>query len=199
MVKQEDRQALRREKSIERLMRAGVEMLGHKSYSAIRVEDITIRAGMAKGSLYMYFEGKEELYVKAVSELFLKPMDIRFREIMGNKDPRQVLLATVEESFDVARKQDEFEMLLRAVMDKSLLELIREELESFMERYLRLVEDCFRALGHENPGQRAYLFFVLLDGLITYRFLELVGDEHWKSKAAADRLKSELLRMFDLM
>ena len=198
MVKGEDRHAVRREQSIERLMRAALDMLREKSYSAVRVEDITTRAGMAKGSLYMYFEGKEELYIKAIRELFLQPMGAQLEESLKDEDSRQVLQAIVEFSFEAAMRQDEYELLLRAVMDKSLLELFREELKEFMGSYLNRAEKHFKKLGWKNPSQAAYLFWVMLDGLSIYSILQLAGDKHWQSKAAVDRLKGELLRMFEL-
>jgi len=198
MVKSEDRHALRREQSIERLMRAALEVLKDKSYSAVRVEDITSRAGMAKGSLYMYFEGKEELYVKAIKELFLQTMSLFLEEVLKSKKSKQALRSMVELTFEEWMEQEELELLFRAVMEKSLMDAVRKDLKAFMDNYLGLAEKHFQALGRENPAQAAYLFFVGLDGLYTYRCLQLAGLEHWQSKAAVGRLKGELLRMFEL-
>jgi AcrR family transcriptional regulator len=49
------------------LVRAGRELFGEKGLYDARIEDLADRAGIAKGTLYLYFRSKEEL-VQAVVE-----------------------------------------------------------------------------------------------------------------------------------
>ncbi|MFC1614538.1 TetR/AcrR family transcriptional regulator [Gemmatimonadota bacterium] len=198
MAKGGNRHAMRREKSIERLMHVALDLLKEKSFNAVRVEDITVRAGMAKGSLYMYFKGKEELYIKAIRGIYLQPLAEQIDLILGNSKPVEGLRGIVDYIFADTMHGQASESMFRAIMDKSLMELIRKELCLFLEGYLGSVEKMFTELGHENPKQKAYLYFVMLDGLYIYRILSLVGMEHWQSEKAADQLKKEILRIFQL-
>jgi len=47
------------------LLDAALELFAEKGYAATRLEDVAGRAGVSKGTLYLYFDSKEELF-KAV-------------------------------------------------------------------------------------------------------------------------------------
>eukprot|EP01034_Spumella_vulgaris_P032775 gene32775-40456_t len=47
------------------LLEAALELFVERGFAATRLEDVARRAGVSKGTLYLYFENKEELF-KAV-------------------------------------------------------------------------------------------------------------------------------------
>src|SRR5512142_2099140 len=47
------------------LLAAALELFVEKGYAGTRLEDVAHRAGVSKGTLYLYFENKEDLF-KAV-------------------------------------------------------------------------------------------------------------------------------------
>ena len=55
----------RKEARPQELLRAALELFVAKSFSATRSEEVAARAGVSKGTLYLYFPSKEELF-KAV-------------------------------------------------------------------------------------------------------------------------------------
>ena len=193
-----DKHAQRRQQSIERLQEAALKVLAVKNYSAIRVEDITEQAGMAKGSLYMYFKGKGDLYVRVIKKYFLDEMERNADQFLALEDSRKALRWLVELHFNLEFEIPNLDVFYRAVMDKSLLELIHPDLEEAIDRFLKLMERHFTAIGAENPQQRAYAMFVLLDALFYYRFLKLGGNWHWESPGNVESLKKEVLRLLDL-
>lgn len=48
------------------IIAAAVKIFGSKGFAASRAEDIAIQAGIGKGTLYLYFRSKEDIYVAAV-------------------------------------------------------------------------------------------------------------------------------------
>ena len=48
------------------LVAAAMELFVEKGFAATRLEDIAARAGVSKGTIYLYFEGKEALFKAAV-------------------------------------------------------------------------------------------------------------------------------------
>jgi AcrR family transcriptional regulator len=50
------------------LTRAALELFVERGYAATRLEDVARRAGVSKGTLYLYFESKEELFKAVVRE-----------------------------------------------------------------------------------------------------------------------------------
>ncbi len=50
------------------LLAAALDLFGEKGYASTRLEDVAKRAGVSKGTLYLYFENKEELFKAVVRE-----------------------------------------------------------------------------------------------------------------------------------
>jgi len=54
------------------LLAAALEVFGEKGFAATRLEEIAARAGVSKGTVYLYFESKEALF-KAAIEAAMTP------------------------------------------------------------------------------------------------------------------------------
>lgn len=50
------------------LMAAALGLFVDKGYAATRLEDVAIRAGVSKGTLYLYFDSKEALFKAVIQE-----------------------------------------------------------------------------------------------------------------------------------
>ena len=59
------RRERRKESRPRELLAAALELFVERGFAATRLEDVAARAGVSKGTLYLYFAGKEELF-KAV-------------------------------------------------------------------------------------------------------------------------------------
>ena len=63
--KPQPRWARRKEARPEEIIDAALELFVERGFAAARLEDVAARAGVSKGTLYLYFKNKEELF-KAV-------------------------------------------------------------------------------------------------------------------------------------
>ena len=52
----------------ERILAAGLSLFAHESYQAVTMDRVAQAAGVAKGTLYLYFPSKEELYLGILSD-----------------------------------------------------------------------------------------------------------------------------------
>lgn len=50
------------------LLSAALDLFVERGYAATRLEDVAVRAGVSKGTLYLYFTNKEELFKAVVRE-----------------------------------------------------------------------------------------------------------------------------------
>ena len=58
----------RKEARPSELLAAALELFVEKGFAATRLEDVASRAGVAKGTLYLYYENKEALFKAVIQE-----------------------------------------------------------------------------------------------------------------------------------
>jgi len=65
------------------ILEAAFEEFVQKGYAATRLEDVAARAGVTKGTIYFYFENKEQVFVAMVRE-FSRPLHVQAEEFAAN-------------------------------------------------------------------------------------------------------------------
>jgi hypothetical protein len=58
-----------------RILQAAVKVFARKGYFAARVAEIAQRAGVADGTIYLYFRGKEDILVSLFDELMAEHVE----------------------------------------------------------------------------------------------------------------------------
>jgi AcrR family transcriptional regulator len=58
----------RKEARPQELLAAALDLFVERGYAATRLDDVAARAGVSKGTLYLYFTNKEELFMAVVRE-----------------------------------------------------------------------------------------------------------------------------------
>lgn len=78
--------SLRRRRKDERpseLVAAALDLFVERGFAATRLDDVAARAGVSKGTLYLYFESKEALF-KAVIEEVIVPLLASAEDVIAN-------------------------------------------------------------------------------------------------------------------
>jgi AcrR family transcriptional regulator len=83
--KAEPRWERRKESRPAELMEAALDLFAEKGYAATRLDDVAQRAGVSKGTLYLYFDSKEDLF-KAVVRQGLVPAIVEAEKLVDNFD-----------------------------------------------------------------------------------------------------------------
>jgi AcrR family transcriptional regulator len=73
-TKSEPRWARRKDARPEEITAAALDLFAERGYAATRLEDVAGRAGVSKGTLYLYFANKEELFKAVVREGIVSPI-----------------------------------------------------------------------------------------------------------------------------
>jgi AcrR family transcriptional regulator len=72
--KNEPRWTRRKHARPEEITAAALESFAERGYAGTRLEDVAARAGVSKGTLYLYFANKEELFKAVVREGLVSPI-----------------------------------------------------------------------------------------------------------------------------
>jgi AcrR family transcriptional regulator len=82
----------RKESRPAELLAAALELFVERGYAAARLDEVAARAGVSKGTLYLYYESKEELFKAVVRETIVPLIDAGRRDVEGSSEPSAVLL-----------------------------------------------------------------------------------------------------------
>jgi TetR/AcrR family transcriptional regulator, fatty acid metabolism regulator protein len=78
------------------ILRAAVEVFAERGYFAARMREVAQRAGVADGTLYLYFKGKEDLLVSVLEEYADAFLTRARRDAEKLADPHEKLRVIVE-------------------------------------------------------------------------------------------------------
>jgi len=162
-----------RERKRGAILRAAVEVFSERGYFAARMREVAERAGVADGTLYLYFKGKEHLLVSLLEEHTRAFLVRARRDASAVEDPRQKLrsvierhLASLESDRALARV---FQIELRHSR-RFLREIARGQVAMYLQLLQEIIEQgvakgCFRADVPTYVAARAV--FGAVDELIT--------------------------------
>ncbi len=76
------------------ILQAALDCFAERGFAATRLEDVAARAGVTKGTAYLYFKNKEELF-KAVVRGYLVPAIEQFEAAARAPGPVSELLVSI--------------------------------------------------------------------------------------------------------
>ena len=82
----------RKESRPAELLAAALELFVERGYAATRLDDIASRAGVSKGTLYLYFSNKHELFEALVRETIVPKLEQFRAEIEASEEPAAELV-----------------------------------------------------------------------------------------------------------
>jgi len=88
---QTSRQLAPREQKRRRILRAAIDVFADKGYFTARMTDIAEAAEVADGTLYLYFEGKEDLLMSVFDDVLGRFIDRLDEEVASLDDPVEKL------------------------------------------------------------------------------------------------------------
>jgi len=77
------------------ILAAALAVFGERGFAAARLEDVAERAGVSKGTVYLYFSGKEELFKALVREAIVPNLDRALRRLAEHPGSSAELLRAV--------------------------------------------------------------------------------------------------------
>ena len=157
----------RKEARPREIIEAGLGEFADHGYAATRLSDVAKRAGIAKGTIYRYFEDKQALFLAAVRSHAVptfKSLDSFIDTYEGTTRELLVTLITIVHQKLV---HGELQVLVRVIMTEGrnhpeLTELYYKEGISRGQRILHRVMERGIAAGEIRPGAAAEMPLVVM-------------------------------------
>ena len=89
------RSKVEREAKLQSILDAALDVFAQKGFAEARLEDVAVRAGIGKGTIYLYFSSKEALFEGLVHSGIAVPIEAVEAKILALDLPVEALLRTL--------------------------------------------------------------------------------------------------------
>ena len=158
------------------ILEAAVVVFAQKGYFTARVSDIASAAGVADGTIYLYFKGKEDIIVSLFSDFLERHMASAREELSRVRTPREKLLAIARHHLAAMSERKELAILFHTELRQSafLSRISSKELRGYFDLLSKVIEEGQKAGAFKAEYPRSLVvqaFFGALDELVTSWFL----------------------------
>jgi TetR/AcrR family fatty acid metabolism transcriptional regulator len=156
-----------------RILEAAVKVFARRGYFAARVADVSKRAGVADGTIYLYFGGKEDLLVQLFAEVMEKHVSQMREAVQRLPDAPSRLRALAERHLTVLGENRDLAVVFQVELRQST-QFMQRFTASWLHDYFELL-DAVVAEGQREGTLRADLnrklatkaLFGALDEMVT--------------------------------
>jgi AcrR family transcriptional regulator len=181
----------------EKIIQAAIESFAQTGFDRTKMEDIAKRLGLSKGTIYLYFNSKEDLFL-AICEHYLKVMrDQQHSAIFSKKED---LVLDSEHFYENFRRleQGKDRVMLEMVVESSRNSRLKKGMyehrlkvyDTVVKHLNRQIEKGFIKKGIDVNGL-ASAFVALYDGLTVSKMLGISEASNKKAWAAMVRAVME--------
>lgn len=159
-----------RDKRKAQIMQVALEEFANNGYHRTSMSRIAGKCDISKGSLYNYFEGKDDLLHSLIDQVMHEGdevMDILDRD---EKEPFEKLMMACKSAFDMVEHAPEYwRFILMLSLQKDVIDKVKDKVIRNNEVSILKTEKLLHELGCEQAREEAYLLGSILDGLLLHK------------------------------
>ncbi len=177
------------------ILSAARKVFARKGYDGATVDDIAEAAGLAKGTLYLYFPSKREVYLEALKEGLTALIEETRRNVEAAKTAAEKIRAFITSRIRYSEENRDFVAIYHAEFAHIGLDYLSSDFRELYREHIRTLERLMREAvrqGEMRPVRAesaAVLVYEMTRGLAMHRLLG------W-SKATAE---SDIESLFELI
>lgn len=154
----------------EEILKAAISVLAKKGFQSTKIRDIAKAAGVADGTIYLYFKNKDELLVRLFEEVMKRVLGILASALEKVTTPEDKLRCFLHTHLHMVEEEPEIASIISVVLRQSTTFLTEYENTLFVE-YLQLLQNIVQ------EGIDEGVFHSGVDPVITSRALFGAVDE----------------------
>jgi AcrR family transcriptional regulator len=159
------------------ILSAARKVFARKGYTGATVEDIAEAAGLAKGTVYLYFPSKREVYLEALKEGLTALVEETRRNIEAAATAPQKIRAFVTTRIRFSEENRDFVAIYQAEFAHMGLEYLSSEFRELYRKQIRTLENLLREAARQGEIRpvraetAAVLLYEITRGLAMQRLL----------------------------
>jgi TetR/AcrR family fatty acid metabolism transcriptional regulator len=157
----------------QRILQAAVKVFARKGYFAAKVSEIAKRAGVADGTIYLYFRNKEDILISLFDEIMAEHVEEGRRALAQAATPAERLLTVAERHLGLLDRNRDLAVVFQVELRQST-RFMKRFSASWLKDYFALLDDAVEEaqrdglLRAELPRKLVTrAFFGALDEMVT--------------------------------
>ena len=147
-------QDLKKEKRRKAIIRASLRVFSRKGYETTALDEIAREARLAKGTLYLYFKDKEDLYFHVMLSVLERLEAFVAKQTSESQNPLEKLAAVARAQIGFFVDNPEYFRLFTAAFNPEMATIHKKLLGPFFEKRRRLGEYLY---GLVEEGKKNHL------------------------------------------
>ena len=199
-ISRREREKLSRRKEI---LQAAWEVFASKDYDSATVDEIAEAAELSKGTLYLYFQNKADLFFSTLEMGIERVFSIVHEVVSSNDDPVNGLKEMIKHLLYFFEENEGFFKILFSERSHFDLRAEVEEIREFKKRMMDMASDGFKVISdyvqhgidmgvlrQVDPGDVAFLLMEIIRG---FAFAMMHGPVNLRPSGRAESISSILL------
>ena len=154
------------------ILDGAVTVFAQKGYFTSRVSDIANAAGVADGTIYLYFKNKEDIVVSLFADVLERHLARAKEEMANARTPRQKLLAIARHHLAALSERRDVAILFQTELRQSTLlsRISSKELRGYFDLLSKVIQEGQKTGVFKPQIPRSLVvqsFFGALDELVT--------------------------------
>jgi AcrR family transcriptional regulator len=183
------------------ILDAAIEVFSQKGFEAATMPEIADAAGLAAGTLYLYFPSKRELFLDAIKNLIFTTNLLNLIGKIPTGNVEEVFKRVLLDRFQLIKKQSEKVARMPTLMGEIIRdpELKKMLLDKFLHPFLSRMEAVYRMFGVTGQVRRAEPAVIVrviggsIMGFLILRILE--GDTSPINKLDEEKVAEDIARI----
>lgn len=180
----------------ERILRAAIEVFAQNGYFNAKVSEIAKSAGVADGTIYLYFDGKEDLLITIFREHTRNYLQSLERALARIRRPEERIRIAIHHHLETLGRDRSLAIVAQVELRHSLkfMSLLsQQEVADYLNMLRKMIEHgqsdgSFRRTIHAQLGAKAV--FGILDEMVTSWIL---SEKEYDLAASADQIADLVL------
>lgn len=156
----------------ESIMNAALKVFSKKGYSPAALDEVATEAGIAKGTLYLYFSDKEDLFCSTIIYVMNRLRIYLVENLRGERDPLKLLKKVIYHFLEFFVENTSFFSLIEVAVNENIVAIHKKLRDVMIKRrkefyeFLGSVFDRGVEIGVIREDITRDDFIVSVDGII---------------------------------
>jgi TetR/AcrR family fatty acid metabolism transcriptional regulator len=157
----------------QRILDAAVQVFASKGFFASRVSDIASAAGIADGTVYLYFRNKDDILIKLFDDVMGVHLEAARQEIRAADNALDHLRIIADHHLGLLGRNPELAVVFQVELRQST-KFMERFTASWLKDYFEVLEEVMQAGQRDGTIRRdlprmlaAHAFFGALDAIVT--------------------------------